>query len=336
MFASKNSFLDHVKWFRTACRSVGAEAIVALESWQAFVRQGDRHTAFYPQFQATIDGQLQYQHVLTDAAWMFSGWLPYRLKRWDTAIDKLAFKRYAQSVGLRVPQHWLDTRDAPSNVVVKTPRSSFGQQISGPYRSGDQHPLDLASGEYYEEFVGGRLLKIWYWNEQPVCAEVDQLPFVWGDNTSTISELIVRRASQYRRLGDKEKGDLLKRSEPLVRYYGRSLDQVLAKGAKQVVEFRYGSSLMLAHERSVADLVNDAEVAWLAQAKDAGQKLYAAIPAEMRENTMFTVDAILPQDGQAYFLEVNCNPTVHPLVYPIMANQLLGAKAPADTASAVH
>ena len=49
MPASKNSFLDHMRWFRAACRSAGAEAIVSLETWQAFARRGEEHLAFFPQ-----------------------------------------------------------------------------------------------------------------------------------------------------------------------------------------------------------------------------------------------------------------------------------------------
>ena len=331
MAVSKNSFLDHVRLFRSACRDAGAEAIVAMDSWQAFARQGDRHAVFYPQFQASVDGRLQYQHVLTQDATMFAGWLPYRLKRWETAVDKLAFKRYAQSVGLHVPQYWLDGSESPANVVVKTPNSSFGQGVSGPYRQASERPLDLAKGEYYEQFIPGRLLKIWYWNEQPICAEVDRLPFVHGNGVSTLAQLIVRRASEYRTLGDKEKEGLLARCAPLLKYYGRGLDVVLPQGAKQVIEFRYGAFLMTRAERTVLDLTDSSEQpAWLAQAQGAGARLYDAIPHDIRVGTVFTVDAILPTAGSTVrFLEANCNPTVHPLVYPIMARNIIGLDADA-------
>lgn len=326
MAASKNNFLDHLRLFRSACRAVGAEVIISMESWQAFARQGDRHTTFYPQFQASVEGRLLYQPGLTDQSTMFAGWMPYRFKRWETALNKLAFKRYAQSVGLLVPKYWLDGEGTPSDVVVKSPSSSFGLGVHGPFRRSADRQLDLTQAEYYEEFVGGRLLKIWYWNGRPVCAEVDRLPFVYGDGVSTLAELIVQRASQYGPLGDKKREEILERCKPLLRYYKRGLDSVIPKGGKQVVEFRYGSFLMLTAERAVLDFANDDAPEWLDQARDAGAKLFAAIPAEVRRDTVFTVDAILPADGQVRFLEVNCNPTVHPLVYPVMVNDLMGAQ----------
>lgn len=332
MNVSKNNLLDHIRLFRSACREAGAEAIVALESWNAFARQGEKHTVFYPQFQASVGGRLLYQPVLTQEATMFAGWLPYRLKRWDTAIDKLAFKRYAQSVGLCVPRHWLDATEKPANVVVKAARSSFGEGVAGPYRRAADRPLDLARGEYYEEFLAGRLLKIWYWNEQPVCAEVDRLPFVHGNGKSTLAELIVRRASQYGAVDETRKNNLMTRCAPLLRYYGRDLDQVLPEGAKQVVEFRYGSYLMRGTERTVLDLLHGDPPEWLGQAREAGASLYQAIPEEIREGTAYTVDAILPADGKVRFLEANCNPTVHPLVYPIMARKIMGVQAAVEPA----
>ncbi|HVE53981.1 MAG TPA: hypothetical protein VNB23_11425 [Ramlibacter sp.] len=324
---SKNNFLDHIKLFRSACREAGAEVIVAMESWHAFARQGEKHTVFYPQFQASVAGRLQYQHVLTEDATMFAGWLPYRLKRWDTAVDKLAFKRYAQSVGLNVPAYWLDDREAPADVVVKTPQSSFGQGVTGPYRRSTDRPLDLTKGEYYEQFIVGRLVKIWYWNEQPVCAEVDRLPFVHGNGKSTLAELIVRRASEYTTLDEAGKSRLLARCAPLLRYYGRTPEFVLPVGAKQVIEFRYGAFLMRGNERSVLDLIRGEAPPWLPQVQEAGSRLYDAIPHDIRPGTVFTVDAVLPADGNLRFLEANCNPTVHPLVYSIMARNIMGMDA---------
>jgi hypothetical protein len=329
--ASKNNFLDHARWFRSACRDTGAEAIVSLDNWCAFVRQGERHLAFYPQFQASVDGRLQYQHMLTDDATMFAGWLPYRMKRWETAVDKLAFKRYAESVDLRVPRYWLDAAAAPQNVVVKSPKSSFGLGVSGPFRRAVDRPLDLTQGEYYEEFVGGDLLKIWYWNGRPICAEVDKMAFVYGDGASTVRALIEQLGGQWGPLSAGERDKMVLRCEPLVNYWGRKLDDVMPKGAKQVVEFRYGSRLMRPSQRVVLDLLHDPAPPWLAEASAAGARMYEAVPADIQKGTLFTLDAMLPADGQPRFLEANCNPTVHPLVYPVMTRELLGIEhAPAD------
>lgn len=337
MAVSKNNFFDHLRCFRTACRAAGAEAIISLESWQAFVRQGEKHVVFYPQFQAAIKGQLQYQPVLTDDSSMFAGWSPYRLKRWETAVDKLAFKRYSESVGLETPRHWLKAQDVPekTGVVVKSPKSSFGAHVLGPFRDCGQHPLDIALGEYYEEFLEGKILKVWFWNAMPVCAESEGWSTVSGDGVQNLEQMTLQRATRFRSPDDAEKALLLDRSAQLFRYYGRGLDHVLAKGAKQVVDFRYGSFLMNAADRTVIDFARGELPSWFDQIRDAGHKLHEAIPADTRPNTLFVADGMLLKDGRVRFLEVNCNPTIHPLVYPFMLRDLLPAPIRAE-AAAVH
>jgi hypothetical protein len=97
------------------------------------------------------------------------------------------------------------------------------------------------------------------------------------------------------------------------------------------VEFRYGSRLMRPSQRVVLDLLHDPAPPWLAEASAAGARMYEAVPADIQKGTLFTLDAMLPADGQPRFLEANCNPTVHPLVYPVMTRELLGIEhAPAD------
>lgn len=325
MPASKNSFIDHVKWFRNAVRTAGGEAIVAMDSWQAFVRKDDRQYVFFPQFQASIDGQLQYQNMLTDDAFMFAGWLPYRGKRWDIAVDKLAFKRYAGVNGLPVPPSWTEDNVVQSGVVVKRARSSFGEQVQGPYRSSSEHPLDVALGEYYEQFVEGSLLKVWFWQDTPVCAELDRLPTVLGDGVSSMADLIIRRASQHKRPTGIEKQRLLQRCEVVLRYFGHELNETPGKGVSRVVEFRYGSTLMHPGDRRVVDLTAEPAESWVQELRLMGRKLNAAIPLPIRPNTLFTVDAILTAQGKPLLLEVNCNPTVHPLAYPHMARSLISS-----------
>jgi hypothetical protein len=205
-------------------------------------------------------------------------------------------------------------------------------QVDGPFRSAAERPLDIAQGEYYERFLEGRVLKTWYWNGEAVCAELDRWPLVWGDGVRTLEELTLARATRHRPIDDPARERLLERTEKLFRYYGRALDQVLAKGQRQAVDFRYGSSLMLSADRTVVDFAADERPAWLDQVQHAGRKLHEAIPAEIRAHTVFTVDAMLLKDDQVRFLEVNCNPTVHPLVYPRMLLDLFRSPAPADAA----
>jgi hypothetical protein len=325
MLSSKNSFLDHVRWLRKGVNAVEGEAIVALDSWHAYLRLGSRHLQLFPQFDASIDGVPQYQDEMTEQTTMFAGWLPYQRKRWEIATDKLAFKRHAKLFGLHVPECWDGANLSVPNIVVKRPRSSFGQQVFGPYRSSSERPLDRQESEYYEEFISGTLLKIWFWDADAICAEIDTMPTVSGDGFSNLNQKIIQRAVQYKALSEQEKIKIIARGEIVLRYFGRNLNTVLKRGERQIIEFRYGTSVMHWSERQVLDFKKDAMPRWSSQLKKIGQVLFDAIPQTIRGNTLFTVDAILGEDERIWLLEMNSNPTVHPLAYPTMIEKSLGS-----------
>lgn len=316
MQISKNNFLDHFRLFREAAKAAGGEAILPFDSANALVRRGADHWVFFPQFLASVDGVRQYQKVLTDDAFMFAGWLPYQLKRWDIASDKLAFKRYAGTAGIAVPPYSSVRDKSLRGVIVKRAKSSFGAQIRGPFDSPLDAPIDVDAGEYYEQFVEGALVKIWFWNEAPVCAELDRMPSVVGDGVSELRALILARADQTGVSKPAERDRILSLSAPLLRHFGKDMDSVLGKGVRQIVEFRYGSMLMQPGDRQVLRIVDRASSEpWMAPLWPAGARLLEAIPAESRRDTLFTVDAVLDRDKKLWMLEMNSNPTVHPLAY---------------------
>ena len=330
MQASKNFLFDHIKLLRAAVSAAGAEALMAFDSMNVFVRRGSSHWVFHPKFMAESEGVRRYTYGLTEDTTMFAGWLPYQVKRWPIASDKLAFKRYAKSAGLDTPECWLEGGSA-KDVIAKRPGSSFGAQIKGPFRESGEHALDVAQGEYFERFIQGRILKIWFWEETPVCAELDQMPTVTGDGKSKLAELIVRRANQIRGRTDDEKRDLVAASEPVLRYFGRTPADILERGTRQLIEFRYGTTLMYPGERRNIDLMQPAGEAWAGALPEIGRKLAAAIPPEARTHTLYTVDAILDSDDRLWLLEMNCNPTVHPLVYPVMMRRMLAERTSSET-----
>ncbi|OCS45075.1 hypothetical protein [Ralstonia pickettii] len=194
MLPSKNSFLDHVKWLRKAVAAEEAEFILAGDTMQALVRKGNMHLRLRPQFLITIDGTRQYSSTPSDGPQMFAGWFPYETRRWRLASDKLAFKHFAQSAGFQVPEHDVSPTSQMTDVVVKRTASSFGTQVSGPYRTAQEHTIDPSLGEYYERFIFGDLVKIWFWNAEPICAEVDRMPYVMGDGVLNLRQQIIVRA----------------------------------------------------------------------------------------------------------------------------------------------
>lgn len=331
MRPSKLDFLAHVHRLRDAAKAQGAELLLAAESMQAMLRRDSRFWVLHPQFIAVRNGVTQYVRQFDDDVTHFAGWLPYRLRRWPEAVDKLVFKERAAQAGLRVPEHGRDPAAVMGDVVVKRARSSFGTQVHGPYRGSGEHALDLSAGDYHERFVEGSLLKLWCWGAQAVCVEVDQMPTVEGDGNSSLQQLIEARARLARRQTPEKLSLLLARSEVVLRYDGRTLAEVLEPGVRQRIEFRYGSDLMHPSDRRVIDLRVSTETRWQ-QLREAGQVMAAWLPEELRNDTVFTVDAVLDPEDRAWLLEMNCNPMVHPLVYRPMLDTMMTSAAPAIAA----
>ncbi|GAB7541630.1 hypothetical protein CS8_012930 [Cupriavidus sp. 8B] len=311
----------------------GAEFILTGDTMTALVRKGNSHWLLHPQFLTAIDGVRQYTSQPTDDTQMFAGWLPYKTKRWPIASDKLAFKRFAKSTGLSVPDFAVDGKIDIGDVVIKRAISSFGDQIRGPFRSVTESPLDIAQGEYYERFTRGDLLKVWFWNGTPVCAERDKMPFVAGDGVSTLGQLIISRARYSRPYSPQDTGQLLHRCAPLLHYCGVTDATILSKGKRQLIEYRYGSDLMHPRNRRILDLRPEAREDWTHALDGIGRNLYTALPGDLRTNTLFTVDAILDSEQAIWLLEMNSNPTVHPLAYPDMMNSLLSQGAVQESPS---
>ncbi len=301
----------------------GAELIIAGDSLQALVRKDRRHWMLRPHFLTTLDGVSRYTAQLHEKTEHFAGWFPYAIKRWHLASDKLAFKRYAALAGLPVPRHWLEPSDGLRDVLIKRSASSFGENLRGPFRSIADQRFDVAQGDYLESFIEGDLLKVWFWDGRPVCAERDAMAFVIGNGVSTLGELIERRARYRIVLSEPERAAMLGKCDVLLRYYGLTLESVLPPGAKQIVEFRYGTHLLPAGARQVVTFAEQPESGWVAVLHQTGTHLLAAIPEEIRPGTLFTVDAVLDREEHLWLLEVNSNPTVHPIAYAPMMESLL-------------
>ncbi len=324
MVAAKNNFLDHVKWLRAAAQAQGADLLIEGEQMRALLRRGERHLVLLPRFLAEVDGASQYVDAWTNSVTHFAGWLPYSVKRWPISTDKLVFKRYAQSVGMRVPSFSVAPDAVLENVIVKRAVSSFGAQVRGPYRSASEASLDVAQGDYFESYVQGEHLKVWYWNGEPVAMEVDRPPAIVGDGVWTFGERIAQRIGAYPGQDGAWLDDLLSRCETFLRFHGTDLNAVLPRGKRHAVEFRYGTRLMLAIDRRVVRFGDEGEAA-PKELVEAGAHLWRAVGEVERPQTLFAVDAVRDREGRIWFLEVNSHPTVHPLAYPAMLKSLLSA-----------
>lgn len=317
-----------MKWLRLAVKALGAELLVSGDAMHAFVRRGEQFYVLLPKFLAVVDGASQYVSSWTDGVTHFGGWLPYGIRRWPFSTDKLVFKRFAQAAGLPVPAFSVAPDAQLRDVLVKRAGSSFGEQVRGPFREAAQCPLDVAQGDYYERFVEGLHLKTWFWNGVPVGAELDYAPSVRGDGISSLRQQVVRRATLLQGKSNEQLSALLARSEVLLKFHGRDLQVKLDQGERQTIEFRYGSDFLHPGDRRVVQLGQDVDVPWDELAA-AGQKLLLGIPEAERQQVLFAVDAVIDTEGKLWLLEINSNPTVHPLAYPAMVASLF-AQSPGE------
>lgn len=185
MIPLTGTFLDHVKWLRRAARNSGADLLFAGDTMQALLRRGPQQVILHPQFLMMAGGVTSRTPALHDASEEFLGWLPYRSKTWPIAVDRIAFHRHAAAAGLPVPRLFTEAGPAVADVVIRRAAPSFAPDVKGPFRRASDQPLDAAGGEFYEAYVEGDALTVWFWDGQPICAELIPAPFVAGDGGAT-------------------------------------------------------------------------------------------------------------------------------------------------------
>lgn len=323
MPVKKDDVLGHFRLLQLALDQADKDAILSFANFSVLIRGLDQDHILYPQFLAVSEGRRHYVQTFSNQSRKFIGWLPYYNKLWELASDKLEFKRYAQEHGLATPEFSLDPSREMENVLIKRDQSSFGSQIQGPFRSSAGLTLDVAEeGEYFERFISGKILKIWYWDSTPACMEIDVMPFVVGDGVSTIKELLLRRLVEQGKLADMDEPFDFSQIEQVLAYDGKTLESVLARHDKQRVEIRYGSDLKLPCDRKVVNLQKRIPEDLKESLLRIGKVAWQGIPAEIRDGTVFTIDAILDDERKIWVLEMNSNPFVHPLVYGLMTQTL--------------
>lgn len=312
----QSNMLNHLRQIEMWAAEHGASASIRLPGSVLRVEWRNRVFDFQPQFQTKTPGGSNCWYELTPNAVGFAGWLPYFNKRWNAAHRKLLFKAFAMAHGIRTPA--FSTQPGRyKDVVIKRECSSFGEGVFGPYRevTSEFQPNGLKQGEYFEQFIPGRILKALYWNGRPVCVELFDMATVTGDGRHSLEELTSNPNS------------LATRSlsaatvEAMVAYQGLNMEQVPPAGQSICVDCRYGSPL-LQIVRHNTNALSKIEPEIVAQLQSLGPVFESAIPKEIRENTAFSADGIVDSEGRVWFLEMNCNPMLHPDIYPAMFGSL--------------
>jgi hypothetical protein len=324
----KRNFLQHAHavggWMRTHGATGGMDVITL----QMQISLGSKSLRFFPQFTANdAHGEMAFFPDILDGVNGFVGWYPYQGKAWPAAQTKLAFKQLAAQSKLRTPPWTQDLSQVKGAFIIKADRSSLGRGLRGPFHvpAGSAAPsiLQLAPDEYAEQFVLGRLVKAWFWNQQLAVAELTPMPYVQGDGHSTVDQLLARKLTDGQRVP--EPLDSLLALQTLQRH------SVLRKDQAAVVDYRYMSPLnpAITQDHNVQPHIQGSKLE--AQLLQAGQCFWDDMPADLREGTISSADAVMDAQGRLWFLELNCNPLLHPAFYSTMLDGIFGVKTPANS-----
>lgn len=318
---TKLFLLNHFQVLQAALEGIGGSASLDMKTFMLSVSRGDVQYNFHPQFLAFKEGKKIYTPRLSPEAKVFIGWLPYFNKRWEISNEKLKFKEHCSKNGILFPEYSLSGSTAMKNVLIKSNVSSFGNGIHGPFSSSAN--CKLSPGEFFESFVSGKILKIWYWNAKVACVESQDMPDIVGDGRRTLREMLIARLERFGREADMEE------ASEFLSFSGKNLNSVIPDGQRCVVDFRYGSRYYLPRSIDTYGDTDEEIQPYMAQLVEAGPKLWSGIPDEVRHDTLSTVDAILDAKGKVWFLEMNSNPFVHPMAYPHILDTLFPVKVDA-------
>jgi hypothetical protein len=314
--------------FRAICEclpAIGGRATCNMETGTLDIRARGRRVELHPQFGLfRPTGGVGYSPALVESAQFFIGWRPYFNRVWPLSFDKRSFKAFCSANGVAVPRLWTRAEEVEAPVLIKRAVSSFSEGIRGPFAPAavTSSGLTLTTGEFFEEFVPGDIIKVWYWNAAPVCLEVLPMPTVTGDGTRTLRQLVKRIAIPHIECDWQE-------CQAIVEYQGLSVDAVVPEGREVFVDFRYRSILhpVATDFPNTNVLATFAATPLMDQLRRSGEVFWLGIPEAHRQNTLYTVDGILDRTGTARFLEINSNPAAHPDVYPAMLESLFAPDA---------
>lgn len=313
--------LNHLRTISEYVARRGGQANVDAVTYGLHIRIGNTSYDFQPQFLNFDEwGQMQVGLAPAGVEAGFFGWLPYFNRRWPAAAHKLAFKQFAIANGIRTPLYWTEP-GRYTDVLIKPDASTFGQGIRGPFK--EVEPSVPAQGlreqEYYERFVFGRPFKALYWNGRPVVLDFADMASVAGDGQRTVAELMALAAAQWSGAPHADA------TRALLAYQGKSLQTRPEAGERVYVDFRYGSRYQPVTLKNL-NAIRQADPATLVQLRQAGEASLRAIPEAGRRNVAFSLDGIIDADNTLWFVEANCNPGLHPDIYPAMLDSLFGAQ----------
>jgi hypothetical protein len=324
-----STVLDHFRAVQAWTSSHRARAELDMNTLQLQVYCANRYFLFYPRFGAITNGQLVHLSTLTESSVIFGGWLPYQVYTTELSTDKLLFKQYLSQAGIRTPRIWQagEVPDMPH--ITKPSRGSFGYGIAGPFLPNEfgntSAPPQKHETLFAEQFIVGKIVKLWLWGGRAFFAEMQDYPRITGDGITSAGEL-----ARIRIAVDSGAGALVDASivQTCLAFQGLGPDDIPSMGQTYWIDFRYGRSFQ--DRRQAGKMVN--ELATLqAQCGDQLAALQEAVAKALKRVATAplacTVDGVLDEQGQLWWLELNSNPLFPHHGYETMFNDLFGQPA---------
>ena len=307
--------LQHMRSVRRWADARGVHMHLSPSCMSLSLTRGQRVQRLVPRFVAQREGRLGYSRTFAEEG-SFAGWHLADPESWLLAQDKLAFKRQASAMGLRVPAAWNDEEPLADRFVVKNRTGSFGVEVYGPFSAASfDFSQPLKPGAYFEQFISGRSAKAWCWNGQVVALELIAPPYLLGDGLRNLRMLAASRGNVGRELA-------IEKSLTMLAFQGLTIESIPEPGRRVLLDFRYASPFdALSFENKNVWSAQDDKVKHLFAR--AASLLHAFLPLSMQKRGLFTLDAVLDEDGRAWFLEMNSHPMIHPDVYEHMLSTLM-------------
>ena len=316
---------NHFQVIREAARKTGAHATVDMNSFKLSINCGGQVHTLHPQF-INID---QRRRVRSSKMGMntvfFNGWSPSLPYPWELADNKLAFKALLQQADLPTPVFSSDPGQPMQQVLVKNAVNQDSLQFHGPYANSSERAIDVGAGDYYEQFIPGKITKTWFWNQTPVCTEILDFAQLRGDGRHTIKELAISLLRELNR-PPFDAGADIKLLHDYLDYQGKSLDTVLADKETLPIDYRYESQFLVPALLKTVYYQDEPRHALLPGLTKLGQTTWAAATADLRRGAVYSVDAIMDDAEQLHFLSLDRQPFVHPEVYPLMIQDWAGGQ----------
>lgn len=316
--------LHHLRPIRAWVAARAGKLELDAASFVLRVSAGPRSLTLIPRFSIRTPNGLAYTNTLGDEGG-FVGWLPYEVRQWPAAVDKLLFKQACAEHGVRSPP-WSTEAAAPTfDFLIKGRQGSFGKGITGPHPAGSvPGPAGLPADCFVEAFKFGRAAKAWYFRDRPLAIEVLDPPHVLGDGQRSIETLL----SQVR--GSFDRAYSAQSAAAVLAWQGLRAADVPAAGRKVWIGFKYVTDYDAPVFRD-RDMLQALAAPVRDQFVQAGPAFSQLIPARIADS-VYTIDAVIDTHGAVWFLEMNCNPMVHPKVYAAVLDALLGAGGPGEGA----